>query len=311
MSMLLATSLAIKLAHEPIDYGRYIQRYEAAWMDAAIAIVEVDMLEDQPDVGVPTLHGMGVAFDYNRILTSYNALRPFVLTEGSFKKAYAVVLKKRRYDSQKKQFFHDLDVYKIVCGRQPVYIDNIPDPFWFDKNHQTTPIHDLFVLRIKGNLTRKIRANTHRPNLDLDTNFEQSLDGLFLDMVDPVPQLPGDYVQIGFYYYRPQNPKTHGVEVNSLDYKQIRDCDTVLPRHWGYFICVEKSVKHRLLSGSLLIIGEKVAGIGAFQYWSEITNRMVVFTDVRPYRFNLFYACSDLETSGDAENPLTKLGITN
>ncbi|CAH1645820.1 unnamed protein product [Spodoptera littoralis] len=313
MSILLATSLAIKLAYEPINYGRYSTTYQRGWMDAAIAIVELNMLEDQPGVGVPTLHGMGVAIDYNRVLTSYNAMRRFVLTKGSFEKAYVVVLKGRSYDANNRTFHHDLGVYKILCGRQPVHVDNIPDHLWFDKEHQTSPYHDLFVLRIDANLTKKLNAYQHKNTGYVESGineYQQSLEGLYLNLVNPVPQLEG-FLEIGFYYYRENRPKVHEVRLSNTTFstKNIRNCDSVLPRYWGYFICVEFSVKYRLLSGALLLLNGDVAGIGSHQYFTEVANRMVAFTDVRPYRFNLFYACSELETSGTAENPVRKWNI--
>lgn len=310
MSILLANSLAIKLAYDPIDYGKYSATYEMGFMDAAIAIVEVDMLADQPGVGVPTLRGLGVAFDYNRIITSYNSMRPFVLTEGSFEKAYAVVLKGRSFSTHNRTYHHDLAVYKIVCGRQPIYVDNIPDHLWFDKINQTSPYHDLFVLRIDGNLTRKTNAYSHKnPYKEGQyyaiNDFNQSLDGLYLNMVSPVKKFYGK-INFGFYYYVP-NKKQHEVEISTSTLKvDIGRCLFAIPQIWGYFLCIEYSVYYRFLSGAILLLNGEVIGIGSFQYFAEATNRILVFTDVRPYRFNLFYACTELETSGTAENPLKK-----
>ncbi|KAJ2953982.1 hypothetical protein O0L34_g2196 [Tuta absoluta] len=78
----------------------------------------------------------------------------------------------------------------------------------------------------------------------------------------------------------------HGYDINYYDMSRefIVNCEQYLPKYWGKFICMLQ--RHPpmmgLLSGSTLIVNDKVFAIGAFEIrYNE--QRVLVFTDVRYY----------------------------
>lgn len=219
---------------------------------------------------------VGIITSNSQVLTSANPLQDY-LSKGARSKITVHVINEAYNESTK---------HKVDCITTPFFKDR--KGFWIghgtDGKH--SPLHDLVVINLESTL------NVTRYNLP--TERRKPFKIMMASPNTTNMNLHKGCIFAGFGYIDKQHLyESVDLEVDFIHTNVLEDCDEWIPREWGLFICISIDQEYMgLQSGSPLIHNNRLYGIGSFAL-KKMNRTIFVFTDVRPYFFNLGYCAND------------------
>lgn len=215
--------------------------------------------------------GIGVFFDRNLLLTSANVLEPYKENLNKLK-VHAIT-----------GGYSNSTAFDVSCVTTPYILSR--ENFWkstgLDGRHCT--IHDLLIVFVQSD------QYCLAPEAE-DASARHAFSAYLARPSDRIThynfQIPG----FGFINKDHINRMTDlEVEIFSHEDMALVDCEEYIPDEWGRFICLRNlNNVTGIQSGSPLLHNTLVYGIGSFSI--EMGNeKILVFTDVRDYVFNLNY----------------------
>ncbi|XP_050556526.1 uncharacterized protein LOC118268876 [Spodoptera frugiperda] len=247
-----------------------------------------------------TIITTGVFISSTRVLTSFNPFKKYLQDAEVVNKT---IILSPHYFWHNKKYGHAYvapRVDTIECGRQIMPLPDDADVLYVNKE-KISPLHDLMVFRItEPKEFLPPRAYSGYVNFSPQWRFwNMSVPGL--PLASPLDDIFKNRIVriVGFGFineteFKKEHKRLHEVLLhpNPVD---ILDCDSWIPREWGYFICVRNFFSSPALpSGAVLQSYSNVYGIGSFTL-TRNGESIFVFTDVRPYRNQILHACSIYE----------------
>lgn len=218
--------------------------------------------------------GIGVFFDINLLITSANALEPY--------KDYLYKLKVHAITGG----YFNSTAFDVSCVMTPYILGR--ENFWKStgKDGRHSTVHDLLIVFVQSGqyclAPEAVNASARhafsvylaRPS-DRITRYDFQIPGFgFIDK---------DHVN-----------RMNELEVEVFGHKEMAlvDCDDYVPEEWGRFICLRNlNNVVGVQSGSPLLQNGLIYGIGSFSIENG-EDKILVFTDLRDYVFNLNYCFS-------------------
>lgn len=240
----------------------------------------------------------GVLVDHSRILTSYNPFRKFIDSSNFTENILAVLVTGNTATGR------ELRIGNIICGRQIAYVPENENPIWYDGQHSS--LHDLMVLRMSDEIG--ITDKENKWNRDFmeeffhwtgNNTFDDFWTALIINLARPGDEIDSTEIVIYSLGYKDKQemPYYDGIvkTIYDEDDNVLEDCEELLPRQWGYFICITNIENFPGLSSSAILYSNfKIFGIGSFAMFKNDSG-ILVFTDVRPYTELIMDTCGDEE----------------
>lgn len=217
--------------------------------------------------------GMGVFFDQGLLLTSANAIEPFLEHGFNDIRVHAIT-----------GAYNNSTAFAVSCANTPYVTKR--EKFWLptgtDGKHST--LHDLLVLNIK--------SDNYYLAPEAKYAFKRHAFSAYL--AQPKDELPeNDYHIPGFGYIENE----HIINMTKLEVEVLTeggyllDCDEYIPWEWGRFICLENfDILEGVQSGAPLLHKNLIYGIASFSVDHVKGDRHIfAFTDIRDYVYNFHY----------------------
>ncbi|KAF9796067.1 hypothetical protein SFRURICE_006846 [Spodoptera frugiperda] len=173
------------------------------------------------------------------------------------------------------------------------------DVLYVNKEEKISPLHDLMVFRVTEP-KELLPWGTYRYHLDFGTKWRfWNMSMPATPLATPLGEKHVSWEVVGLGFINETQAKEYKKMCSFIFYSNpvdILDCDSWIPREWGYFICIRNYLSVPVLpSGAILLERHrKVLGIGSFML-TRNGEEILVFTDVRPYRNQILHACSIYE----------------